>query len=245
MTLHMLEVPEETEEDKSEEAPVALNNVMTQDSAEIMKVEGQLQGTPVTILIDCGATHNFISPELVREKEIPIDEDTEFKVTLGTGRVQKSHDLCSRVNVHINDLKVGAELRRLPLGSADMILGMQWLKTLGDTKFNWRDRTMEFKYGGIWVKLKGDPTLRPTKALRDQDRSWQRKVQQDGYNEESDGRRKSRPKDYGHKWPYDPPNDLEDRIGLWGAGPDTSDRTSLCASKIVECVNFRVLNYYN
>jgi hypothetical protein len=41
------------------------------------------------------------------------------------------------------------------LGGFDVVLGMEWLKTLGDMIVNWRQQTMSFWSDKRWVTLKG------------------------------------------------------------------------------------------
>lgn len=50
-------------------------------------------------------------------------------------------------------------------GTTDVLLGMKWLKTLGDMKVNWKPLTMVFQYGGQMVTLRGDPSLCRTKVF--------------------------------------------------------------------------------
>ena len=45
----------------------------------------------------------------------------------------------------------------LPLGGRDMVLGMQWLSTLGDIKCNLKELRMEFMYNGSKVALRSTP----------------------------------------------------------------------------------------
>lgn len=47
----------------------------------------------------------------------------------------------------------------LELGSIDLILGIKWLRTLGDTLVNWRELTMSFVAEEKKVTLKGEPGL--------------------------------------------------------------------------------------
>lgn len=48
-----------------------------------MKVKGTVRRKEVTILIDCGATHNFVSLELVEQLDLPITTTTNYGVVLG------------------------------------------------------------------------------------------------------------------------------------------------------------------
>ncbi|GKF49748.1 reverse transcriptase [Tanacetum coccineum] len=42
----------------------------------------------------------------------------------------------------------------LPLGGCEMVLGIQWLATLGDIRFNFQELRMDFKYNGKKVLLR-------------------------------------------------------------------------------------------
>ena len=49
--------------------------------------------------------------------------------------------------------------RLLNLGSANIILGMQCLETLGGMQVNWKTLIMRFQQGAVLVTLQGDPSL--------------------------------------------------------------------------------------
>ncbi|GKE54026.1 hypothetical protein Tco_1489182, partial [Tanacetum coccineum] len=48
-----------------------------------------------------------------------------------------------------------ADVMLLLLGGCDMALGIQWLSTLGDIKWNFQDLKMEFLYNNRRVCLRG------------------------------------------------------------------------------------------
>ena len=54
------------------------------------------------------------------------------------------------------------EFLPLGLGSSDVILGIQWLKTLGMTYTNWKTQVMKFRLGSEIITLRGDPSLGKT-----------------------------------------------------------------------------------
>ena len=50
------------------------------NSGTIMKVRGHIQGREVVILVDCGATHNFISEKLVKDLQIATKDTSHFGI---------------------------------------------------------------------------------------------------------------------------------------------------------------------
>ena len=48
-----------------------------------MKLKGVIRGKGVVVLIDSGATHNFIHNRTVEEKNMTLEEGTPFAVTVG------------------------------------------------------------------------------------------------------------------------------------------------------------------
>ena len=47
----------------------------------------------------------------------------------------------------------------LELGSANVILGIKWLESLGGMQVDWQNLTMRFQVGGVLVIIQGDPNL--------------------------------------------------------------------------------------
>ena len=50
------------------------------------------------------------------------------------------------------------------LGNLDLVLGIDWLKTLGEVVHNWKEQSMQFKHGSHWIELKASvsPLSSPT-----------------------------------------------------------------------------------
>lgn len=48
------------------------------------------------------------------------------------------------------------DLHVLPLCGADVVLGVQWLKSLGPVQTDYNTLTMKFIYDGTLIELKGD-----------------------------------------------------------------------------------------
>ena len=75
-----------------------------------------------------------------------------LQVSVANG--QSTHECPQFVwNMHIH--KFVSDVMILPLGGCDMVLGIQWLTTLDDIKWNFKKLVMEFEYKMKKVVLRG------------------------------------------------------------------------------------------
>lgn len=70
--------------------------------------------------------------------------------------------VCKRVPLLLQNVRVVEDFLPLELGSSDVILGMKWLATLGETQVDWGSLIMRFKVGDTAITLHGDPSLSKT-----------------------------------------------------------------------------------
>ena len=140
-------------------AEVTLNSVVGLTPSNTMKVRGRVGDRDVVVLIDSGATHNFISARVVEKLDLRIEKGASYGVTFGNGAVERSRGICRGVVLTLPEIQVHADFLPLPLGSTDLILGMAWLQTLGATAVNWKKLTMQFETEGRLGTLNGDPSL--------------------------------------------------------------------------------------
>ena len=89
-----------------------------------MKVKGRLEGLPVLLLIDSGASHNYIAKELVISLHLPVIDTKKLMVTLRDGSRKDSRGICEglRVNIGTNVLQINAYVFKIK--DIDLILGM-------------------------------------------------------------------------------------------------------------------------
>nr|GEV60684.1 hypothetical protein [Tanacetum cinerariifolium] len=137
---------------------VTLNSVMGFTPNRTMKLRGKIGDREVAVLIDCGATHNFISSKIVEELGLAVSDSGTFNVTLGNGETT-SKGICKGLVVVFPEIQVFEDFLPLELGSTDAILGIKWLQTLGDVKMNWKLLTVKFMVGLGEATLCGDPSL--------------------------------------------------------------------------------------
>lgn len=129
-----------------------------------MKLLGLIKDREVVVMVDPGATHNFISLETVERLGLQVKPTGGFGVALGTGEAVRGKGVCEGVVVQIQGISICEDFLPLQLGNSDVILGVQWLEKLGAVTTNWKLHIMKFMVGGKSVTIKGDPSLEKSRV---------------------------------------------------------------------------------
>ena len=67
-----------------------------------------------------------------------------YGVQLGNGDQVPTVGICQGVHLHLQGVEIVEDFIPLKLGSTDVILGIQWLETLGGTFVNWKIQVLKF-----------------------------------------------------------------------------------------------------
>lgn len=125
-----------------------------------MKMKGMIGDREVVVLIDSGATRNFISQQLVDELGLPVAKHKNFGVKVAGGHIINGKGKCAGLVMTIHGIEIMNEFLLLDLGeTTDVVLGYAWLETLGETRVHWKHRKLSWKIGDTWVTIVGDPAL--------------------------------------------------------------------------------------
>ena len=110
---------------------------------------GQAGGQDVMVLIDLGASHNFIDAGFVEKKNIKAKGFEGFKVSNANGELTLVDHIVERFGVRLQSCTVRENFYVFPLkGHPHIILGVQWLFDLGDIHTNYQKLTMSFEING-------------------------------------------------------------------------------------------------
>ncbi|XP_073057376.1 uncharacterized protein [Primulina eburnea] len=126
---------------------------------QTLKMRAKVAGKEVVAMVDSGASHNFVSKEVITELGLEVDSSVFFGVCLGDGCRVSSQGVCRRLKVDLGQCQIQIEGYLFELGGIDLILGVDWLRTLGDVLLNWNRMEMRFSWCEQTVILKGDPSL--------------------------------------------------------------------------------------
>ncbi|TYK14439.1 uncharacterized protein E5676_scaffold186G00980 [Cucumis melo var. makuwa] len=166
MELKNLELTEDTE--------IELTTMTSLTSKGTMKLKGWVRHKEIVVLIDSGATHNFIHQALAEELQMRLEQNTQFGYTIGNGTRCKGKGVCRRVELKLKEITIIADFLAVELGTVDAVLGMQWLDTTGTMRIHWPSLTMIFWNEGRQIVLKGDPSLIKAEcSLKTLEKTWQ------------------------------------------------------------------------
>jgi len=107
----------------------ALENRQADHQTAMVEIEGMVNEKPVSILIDPGASLSYISPSIVEKNKLALQKfDKPWLVQLATGTKRKVMHYVENCKVLLKNLETRVKLNVLPLGSYDILIGMDWLE---------------------------------------------------------------------------------------------------------------------
>ncbi|XP_078443745.1 uncharacterized protein LOC144713125 [Wolffia australiana] len=176
LSIYMLQEDIEVEEDQ----PITEEDLMQLDEVplfggEIMAIQGnkvdtglkpasfrlwgKLYDYKVRVLIDGGATYNFLRPSVIQQLNIQVRPYHKFSIALGNGFCQQTEGICWNLPIKFQGLCFKQNFIPFPLGICDMILGIPWLKTLGWFHCNYHHLMLKFYWDGRVHTIISDPEL--------------------------------------------------------------------------------------
>ena len=107
----------------------ALENQQAKYQTYMIEVEGKIKQTPIDTLIDPRASLSYISPNLVEKCKLPVEKfASSWLVHLAITAKRKVTSLVKNCAVTMDQFETFVKLNVLPLGSYDILIGMDWLK---------------------------------------------------------------------------------------------------------------------
>lgn len=101
--------------------------------------------------------HNFVQKSLIEKLGFTIEKLTDFKVYIGSGVFLLCSEVCRNADITCQGINIRTDLFLLAIEGANVVLGVQWLETLGLVLTNYRTLTTEFLQ--VDSRIQGDPFL--------------------------------------------------------------------------------------
>ena len=103
----------------------ALEDHQEDHQSTMVEVEGNIAKQSVSILINTGSTHSYIKPEIVEISDFKKLKHIEsWLVQLATETKRKVSEIVEKCPLDMDGIFTYANLNILPLGSYDILIGM-------------------------------------------------------------------------------------------------------------------------
>lgn len=152
---------EETEE-KVEEFQTLQLSMQSKEgftSNKSFKIWVNVKNRDLLTLIDSGATNNFIDSRLVKELGLNVVETPTYVIEVGNGEKVKNQGICKGLTFQMQGVECNQHFFLMELGGSDMVLGMDWLASLGNIEANFGELCLKWEWKGQVYKIQGDPAL--------------------------------------------------------------------------------------
>lgn len=143
-------------EQNDQEPTISLHSLMGSTFPNTMRITSYVKAKPITILVDSGATHNFIHPSIVKNCGHKIETDNSLRVTVGDGGTLDTHGSCYNIPVTLNNCTFLVYFHLLEISGCDAVSGVQWLRYVGKISWDFNKLTMKFKFNGVDIILRGN-----------------------------------------------------------------------------------------
>jgi hypothetical protein len=127
---------------------ISCNALAGISTPQTLKIEGYIKKKKVIVLIDSGSTHNFIHYKLAKALNCFVYLVPEFQVMIADGGTINCLGKCNKINITMGEYVMNSPMISIPMGGADVVLGIQWLQSLGTMAFNFQELFMKFSLEG-------------------------------------------------------------------------------------------------
>jgi len=126
------------------EPVISLNALTGFFSPQTLKIIGYNKHRKFIILVDSGNTHNFIHRTISQETHCYIHVVNNFQITITNGGSMKCGGHCENVHLQIGDYHLKSHMFAIDMGGFEIVLGVDWLRTLGPVLMDFKELTMQF-----------------------------------------------------------------------------------------------------
>eukprot|EP00253_Pinus_taeda_P001460 PITA_01460 len=109
-----------------------------------LRVWGTVRGQRVLVLVDNGATHNFIDAQMVEWRGIPSESFDGFSVLVPGDQTMVCACYVPELSVTMGTYTLTDHFFVVNIPDTNIVLGVQWLITLGKVTTDWKALEMEW-----------------------------------------------------------------------------------------------------
>lgn len=111
---------------------ISMHALLGHNNSKTLRIMGKIKNKEITIQIDSGRTHNFIQ-EIACFLNLQVSPANNFHVIIGNRDQLACSNQCLNVLVILNNTLFHIDFSFYQSVARNLVLGVQWLKTLGPT----------------------------------------------------------------------------------------------------------------
>lgn len=138
-----------------------LHSINNSTIGEVMRLKGSINDVPIAVFVDCGSATNFLNPFIAHKLGLTVFPAARFQFTTASGQSLTPSSEVRDVTVQIQGYSFTSHFLLLPVAGCDLVLGAQWLDTLGFIGWHFSEKVMIFITEGHCHVLQGVST-KPT-----------------------------------------------------------------------------------
>jgi hypothetical protein len=115
---------------------------------QTLKIKGYIKKKKVIVLIDSGSNHNFFHSKIAKDLNCFIYLALEFQVMFVDGATIKCSGKCHNIKLSMGEYVLNNPMISILMGGVDVVLGVQWLQSLGTITFNFQELFMKLLWEG-------------------------------------------------------------------------------------------------
>jgi hypothetical protein len=119
-----------------------------------MHIHVHIAGILLIALLNMGSTHNFINTDMATHVGLTLLGSSGLRVTVANDDHVTSPGCCRDLTVSIGNEQFIIDCYGLSIGPYDMVLGVQWLESLGPVLLDFASWTIAFMRNGhhvLWI----------------------------------------------------------------------------------------------
>jgi hypothetical protein len=124
---------------------ISLHALIDFSAPQTVKLIGYIKYKKVIILVDSGSTHNFIHRRIAQKTNLYICVVNNFRIMIANGGSMKCGGCCENVHLQIGHYQLKSHMFSIDMGECDIVLGVEWLRTLGPILMDFKELTMQFE----------------------------------------------------------------------------------------------------
>jgi hypothetical protein len=125
---------------------------------------GDISPKEITPAISYHALARISTPQLDKVLNCFIYPTPKFQVMILDGGTINCSGKCHNINLTMGEYVLNSPMITIPMGGVDVVLGVQWLQSLGTVAFNFQEFFIKLSWEGKGFELRGI-TGKPSKVI--------------------------------------------------------------------------------